>query len=305
VFECSRSYLAPSRHVARLPRSCRRCVRPVWVCTLERLSFLHVSLHESLGLGFASEIKSSAGSRGAQHPVAAAANACHDASMATGWGRRLLIATGGAAASEDELPPLVRALIETASELLVMTPMLVGRLQWLASDSDRARYEADERLSTVLGHVETIAPEAAIEGRIGDDTPFTAFADAIRDFRARSHPGRPPWSRSLRLAGTRLTRPDQGVRHPDHGVRARRGGTAASPDVARRGGGAGSDLPGCGRLRPRADREPDARRPHRRAHLSAHRARLSPRPVGLRLRGTWRLWPAYRPDEIRAAGLSS
>jgi hypothetical protein len=143
------------------------------VCTLERLSFLHVSLHESLGLGFASEIKSSAGSRGAQHPVAAAANACHDASMATGWGRRLLIATGGAAASEDELPPLVRALIETASELLVMTPMLVGRLQWLASDSDRARYEADERLSTVLGHVETIAPEAAIEGRIGDDTPFT------------------------------------------------------------------------------------------------------------------------------------
>jgi hypothetical protein len=152
------------------------------VCTLERLSFLHVSLHESLGLGFASEIKSSAGSRGAQHPVAAAANACHDASMATGWGRRLLIATGGAAASEDELPPLVRALIETASELLVMTPMLVGRLQWLASDSDRARYEADERLSTVLGHVETIAPEAAIEGRIGDDTPFTAFADAIRDF---------------------------------------------------------------------------------------------------------------------------
>jgi hypothetical protein len=102
--------------------------------------------------------------------------------MATGGGTRLLIATGGAAASEDELPPLVRALIETASELLVMTPMLVGRLQWLASDTDRARYEADERLSTVLGQVETIAPEAALESRIGDDTPFTAFADAIRDF---------------------------------------------------------------------------------------------------------------------------
>ena len=102
--------------------------------------------------------------------------------MASGGDTRLLIATGEVAASEDELPPLVRALIERASELLVMTPMLVSRLQWLASDTDRARYEADERLTSVLGHVETLAPEAEIHGRIGDDAPLTAFADAIRDF---------------------------------------------------------------------------------------------------------------------------
>jgi hypothetical protein len=101
--------------------------------------------------------------------------------MAIG-GTRLLIATGEAAASEDELPRLVRALIESASEVHVMTPVLISRLQWLASDTDRARYEADERLSAVLGHVETLAPEAGIGGRIGDDTPFTAFADAIREF---------------------------------------------------------------------------------------------------------------------------
>jgi hypothetical protein len=103
--------------------------------------------------------------------------------VAAEGGTRLLIATGEAAASVDELPPLVRALIENASELLVMTPMLVGRLQWLASDTDDARYEADERLSTVLGHVETLAPEGRIRGRIGDDTPVTAFSDAIREFR--------------------------------------------------------------------------------------------------------------------------
>jgi hypothetical protein len=102
--------------------------------------------------------------------------------MATRDGTRLLIATGEAAASEDELPRLVRVLIESASELLVMTPILVSRLQWLASDTDRARYEADERLSTVLGHVETLAPEADVRGRVGDDTPFTAFSDAILDF---------------------------------------------------------------------------------------------------------------------------
>lgn len=102
--------------------------------------------------------------------------------MATREGTRLLIATGEAAASQDELPHLVQALIDSASEVLVMTPVLISRLQWLASDTDRARYEADERLSTALGHMETLAPEAAISGRIGDDTPFTAFSDAIRDF---------------------------------------------------------------------------------------------------------------------------
>ena len=37
-----------------------------------------------------------------------------------------------------------------------------------------------------------------------------------------------------------------------------------------------TDLPGCGRLRPRADRVPDARRHHPRAHLPAHPACLSP-----------------------------
>jgi hypothetical protein len=60
--------------------------------------------------------------------------------------------------------------------------VLVSRLQWLASDTDRARYEADERLSSLLGQVDTLAPEATVRGRIGDDTPLTAFSDAIREF---------------------------------------------------------------------------------------------------------------------------
>ena len=102
--------------------------------------------------------------------------------LATG-STRLLIATGAAAASEEALPRLVRTLIEGAAEVLVMTPMLISRLQWLASDTDRARYEADARLSTVLGHVEALAPEAEVESRIGNDTPLTAFADAAREFR--------------------------------------------------------------------------------------------------------------------------
>lgn len=103
--------------------------------------------------------------------------------MASDGAPRLLIATGGAAASLEELPPLIRALIESASEIVVITPVLVSGLQWLASDSDRARYEADERLASVLGHVEAVAPGASVRGEVGDDTPMTALDDVMRQFR--------------------------------------------------------------------------------------------------------------------------
>ena len=93
--------------------------------------------------------------------------------MSVPSGTRLLIAAGEAAAEAEELPPLVRALIETASEILVMSPVLVDRLRWLTSDTDRARYEADGRLAVVLGQVETLAPEAKAWTLTGDETPLT------------------------------------------------------------------------------------------------------------------------------------
>jgi hypothetical protein len=98
-------------------------------------------------------------------------------------GKRLLVVTGAAAADVDALPAFVRQLLEEASEVLVVTPILPGGLQWLVSDTDRARAEADERLDTVLGHVASIAPAANLEGAVGDETPLTAFADAIARFR--------------------------------------------------------------------------------------------------------------------------
>ena len=69
--------------------------------------------------------------------------------MASRSATRLLIAAGGVAHDADEVPPFVRELIVTASEILVVTPILTTRLQWLATDTDRARFEADERLGTV------------------------------------------------------------------------------------------------------------------------------------------------------------
>jgi hypothetical protein len=106
----------------------------------------------------------------------------HDADVSARRETRLLIATGEAAADVGEVPGHVRTLIESASDILVLTPILVSRLRWLASDTDRARYEADERLSVVLGHIEALAPEAETTAQIGDDTPLTAFDDAIRSF---------------------------------------------------------------------------------------------------------------------------
>ena len=103
--------------------------------------------------------------------------------MAAEQGTRLLIVTGAAVADVAELPPLVRSLIESASEILVVTPVLPGRLQWLVSDTDRVRHEADERLRTVIAHVEALAPNAGATGSIGDETPLSAFADAVRRFR--------------------------------------------------------------------------------------------------------------------------
>jgi hypothetical protein len=95
-------------------------------------------------------------------------------------GRRLLVVTGVAAPDVDQLPTFVRHLLDLASDVLVVTPILPGRLQWLVSDTDRSRHQADERLSAVLGQMEQL--DVAARGEIGDETPVTAIDDAVRNF---------------------------------------------------------------------------------------------------------------------------
>jgi hypothetical protein len=95
--------------------------------------------------------------------------------------QRLLIVADSAVADVDELPLEVRAVIDAATEVYVVTPSLPSRLAWLADDVDQPRHRADERLDTVLSHMRTIRGQA--RGRIGDDTLMVAFDDAIADFR--------------------------------------------------------------------------------------------------------------------------
>ena len=94
--------------------------------------------------------------------------------------RRLLFVADVAVAYVEELPPAVRAIIDAAAELYVVTPTLPGRLAWLADDVDRFRHVADERLDTVLGHLRAIGAHAggdALRGNV-----LTVLTDGVEVF---------------------------------------------------------------------------------------------------------------------------
>jgi hypothetical protein len=93
---------------------------------------------------------------------------------------RLLIATGGTAVSPADLPSGVQLLLDAADQILVVAPSLPARIDWITSDTDRARRHADQRLHTVLGQLEELGVTAT--GALGSDEPLEALEDAIRSF---------------------------------------------------------------------------------------------------------------------------
>ena len=96
--------------------------------------------------------------------------------------KRLLVAVGQAAGSTEDLPFGVRELIDAADEILVVTPALPTRFEWLSSATDKARMQADERLSRVLVQLGELGSSAS--GEVGADDPILAFEDALREFPA-------------------------------------------------------------------------------------------------------------------------
>jgi nucleotide-binding universal stress UspA family protein len=94
--------------------------------------------------------------------------------------QRLLFVSDAAVADVDELPPVVRAIIDAAIEVYVLTPTLPGRLAWLADDVDRFRHYADERLDTVLSHMHSIGVDAG--GAASRGSVVTVIADAVTAF---------------------------------------------------------------------------------------------------------------------------
>jgi len=94
---------------------------------------------------------------------------------------KLLIAAGRAASSLEQLPFGVRSLIEAADDILVIAPSLPGRLEWRASDTDKAQKRADERLQAILGQLDE-SQSSVVRGAVGADDPLLAFEDAIAEF---------------------------------------------------------------------------------------------------------------------------
>ena len=93
---------------------------------------------------------------------------------------RLLFIADAAVADVAELPPAVRAVLDEAAEVYVLTPTLPGRLAWLADDVDGFRHVADERLDTVLGHMRSIG--ARTSGLAGRGSVTLVIEDAIAEF---------------------------------------------------------------------------------------------------------------------------
>lgn len=95
--------------------------------------------------------------------------------------KRLLVLAGAAVAELHQLPQEVRDELAVAEEVFVVTPTLVSGIEWLTSASDRARHEADERLATILGQLES-SDARVTGGAVGDDTPMTVVEDHVRGF---------------------------------------------------------------------------------------------------------------------------
>jgi len=92
--------------------------------------------------------------------------------------RRILVVTT-APDPEDELRERVRLHEGGDAEVLVVAPASdLSFLQWIASDEDRARAEAEQRARKVAELV------GAKEARVGDPDPVIAIEDALRTFPA-------------------------------------------------------------------------------------------------------------------------
>lgn len=111
-----------------------------------------------------------------KYPIGAR-NADRDARGLIG---RLLFIADAAVADVDDLPPVVRAELDAAADVYVVTPTLPGRLAWLADDIDGYRHVADERLDTVLGHVHSIGVHAS--GYAGRGSVALVISDAVAAF---------------------------------------------------------------------------------------------------------------------------
>ena len=111
--------------------------------------------------------------------------------------RRILVIANETVAGRTLLDEIRTRSAGVREEVLVVTPALNSPLRHWASDEDRARAEAQQRLSASLTRLREAGIDA--KGEVGDAEPLQAMEDALRLFGAdeiiiSTHPeGRSHW----------------------------------------------------------------------------------------------------------------
>lgn len=93
---------------------------------------------------------------------------------------RLLFAAGAVPSDRSAMPAGIITLLESATEIYVLSAIYVGRLEWLTGGIDDARRESATRLNTILERFS--ASPVPVSGQTSDPLKMTAFADAVSEF---------------------------------------------------------------------------------------------------------------------------
>ena len=96
--------------------------------------------------------------------------------------KRVLIITNEVVANPAGVPEVIQKQVREADAVCVVAPALTSRLHTWVSDIDAEYREADERMRMLVGGIDSAGP--AVSGRVGDEDPLQAVADALVSFPA-------------------------------------------------------------------------------------------------------------------------
>ena len=96
--------------------------------------------------------------------------------------KRVLIITNEVVANPAGVPEVIQKQVREADAVCVVAPVLTSRLHTWVSDIDAEYREADERMRMLVGGIDSAGP--AVSGRVGDEDPLQAVADALVEFPA-------------------------------------------------------------------------------------------------------------------------
>jgi hypothetical protein len=96
--------------------------------------------------------------------------------------KRVLIITNEVVANPAGVPEVIQKQVREANAVCVVAPALTSRLHSWVSDVDAEYRQADDRMRKLVSGIGSAGP--AVSGRVGDEDPLLAVADALVEFPA-------------------------------------------------------------------------------------------------------------------------